>query len=76
MEPKKKSKIRKRLRLNLKPLIEQHGWDIKQFAIHAGLSYPAAHGHANNRYSRIEFETLEKLCTVFDCEVEHLFVWD
>lgn len=47
---------------------------ISQLSKETGLSRPTLTKIYDNETNRIEFETIEKLCTFFDCEIDDLMV--
>ena len=47
---------------------------ISQLSKETGLSRPTLTKIYDNETNRIEFETIEKLCTFFNCEIDDLMV--
>lgn len=48
--------------------------NISQLSRETGLSRPTLTKIYDNETNRIEFETIEKLCTFFDCDIDDLMV--
>lgn len=56
-------------------LAQERGWTtIDQFARETGFAYTTAHALWRNRTTRIDYETLERLCTVFGVEPGDILV--
>jgi putative transcriptional regulator len=56
-------------------LAQERGWTtIDQFARETGFAYTTAHALWRNRTTRIDYETLERLCAVFGVEPGDILV--
>jgi putative transcriptional regulator len=56
-------------------LAQQQGWTtIDQFARETGFAYTTAHSLWRNRTTRIDYETLARLCEVFGVEPGDILV--
>lgn len=66
------------IRLRVAELLDQRGWTAYRLAKETGLSMPVAYRLADpsGEFSRLEAETLEKLCEVFDVQPGELLVWE
>ncbi|WP_445506822.1 helix-turn-helix domain-containing protein [Niallia sp. 03190] len=57
---------------NLRILMAQHKMNIKDVHEKTGLSRTTISKMYNETSTTISFETIEKLCLLFDCEVHEL----
>lgn len=64
------------LKLNVLPLLEQHGktkyWLYKQL----GMSYQNFNNMIRNQTASIRYEIIETLCVIFSITPNELFIWD
>ncbi len=57
----------------LSTLMGKHRYSIQDVHNLTGLSRSTVSNLYNDKATRIDFETLEKLCSLFDCKVGDLF---
>ena len=60
------------IRSNLIPLMRRRQLKAAELARAAGVNRSAVTALANNRASRVELATLERLCIVLDCQLAEL----
>ena len=60
------------LKNNLRVLMAQHKMNIKDVHEKTGLSRTTISKMYNETSTTISFETIEKLCDLFDCDVQDL----
>lgn len=60
------------LKNNLRVLMAQHKMNIKDVHEKTGLSRTTISKMYNETSTTISFETIEKLCNLFDCDVQDL----
>jgi putative transcriptional regulator len=60
------------IRSNLIALMHQRQFKTAELARAAGVNRSAVTALANNRASRVELATLERLCIVLDCQLADL----
>ena len=60
------------IRSNLIVLMHRHRLKAAELARAAGVNRSAVTALANNRASRVELATLERLCIVLDCQLADL----
>lgn len=65
-----------RLRSNLSTLMGSKRYSIQDVHAKTGLSSGTISSLYNDRATRIDFETITKLCDLFGCEVGTLLIWD
>jgi DNA-binding Xre family transcriptional regulator len=53
----------------------QQGLNARTLAERAGLAYNTAHGLFTGRSTRIDLETLNRLCTTLQVQPGHLLEW-
>lgn len=58
---------------NLSTLMGMKRYSIQDVHTMTGLSRSTVSNLYNDRATRIDYETLEKLCTLFDCNANDLF---
>jgi putative transcriptional regulator len=58
---------------NLSTLMGKKRYSIQDVHTLTGLSRSTVSNLYNDRATRIDFETLEKLCSLFDCNASDLF---
>ena len=58
---------------NLSTLMGKRRYSIQDVHERTGLSRSTVSNLYNDRASRIDFETLEKLCSLFECSASELF---
>ena len=61
---------------NIRSLVDQKFHNISKFSEAMGITYPAAHKLYYGDISRINLETLDKLCVVLDCTPDTIFGLD
>lgn len=57
------------INVTLKELAEKNNYSLNWVATKIGITYSALHRFANNKTSSISYETLDKICELFDCDV-------
>lgn len=62
-----------RLNCNLSTLMGKNRYLIKDVHEKTGLSRNTVSNLYNNKATRIDFETIEKLCDLFHCDLTELF---
>ena len=65
-----------RLRSNLSTLMGSKRYSIQDVHTKTGLSRGTLSSLYNDRATRIDFETITKLCDLFSCEVGTLLILD
>jgi len=60
--------------LRVGELARQQGLTIKALAARAGIAYNTAHSLVTGRATRIDLDTLDRICTALDVEPGTLFV--
>lgn len=58
---------------NLSTLMGKKRFTIQEVHIQTGLSRNTISNLYNDKASRIDYETVEKLCSLFDCSLDELF---
>lgn len=61
------------MHLNIKDLVDKKFQNKNQFAKAIGVGYPAACKLYNGDTSKINFDTLEKICIALECTPSDLF---
>lgn len=64
------------MKLEVKEYVDEHFKNVNQFAVAIGIGYQAARKIYNGETSMIAFDTLEKMCEVFDCTPNDLLIID
>lgn len=64
------------IRSNLSTLMGARRYSIKEVHEKTGLSRGTISGLYNNKATRVDYETIAKLCELFECEVGSLLVID
>lgn len=64
------------MKLEVKKYVDKHFKNVNQFAVAIGIGYQAARKIYNGETSMIAFDTLEKMCEVFDCTPNDLLIND
>jgi len=62
------------LQSNLSVLMGKHRFNIQDVHEQTGLARRTISTLYNDKATRIDFSTVEKLCQLFDCGVEQLFI--
>lgn len=62
------------IKSNLSTLMGSKRYSIKDVHEQTGLSRGTISSLYNDRATRIDFETISKLCALFDCDVNQLLV--
>lgn len=62
------------VRLRVGEVARQQGLTIKALAAHAGVAYNTAHSIATGRATRIDLDTLDRICGALHVEPGELFV--
>ncbi|MFA0814746.1 MAG: helix-turn-helix domain-containing protein [Anaerofustis sp.] len=65
-----------RLESNLSTLMGKFRYSIQDVHEKTGLSRNTISSLYNNKATRIDYATIEKLCMLFDCGIEHLFTFE
>lgn len=63
-----------KIHCNLSTLMGKNRLLIKDVHEHTGLSRKTISNLYNDRATRVDFETIEKLCALFECEIGELLV--
>lgn len=63
----------RKLKSNLSTLMGKHRYSIKVVHELTGLSRGTVSSLYNDKASRIDYETIEKLCDLFHCDINSLF---
>ncbi len=58
--------MRLRLLLTISSLLDKKGMSVKEFSEKAGIAYNTALALKRGSSTRIDFDTLEKICALFD----------
>ncbi len=61
---------------NLSTLMEKNRFTIKYVHEKTGLARNTISNLYNDKATRVDFDTLDKLCRLFDCDVGDLLQWD
>lgn len=64
------------IRLNLPVLFAQRGLRVADAERNSGINRATLYRLYNNETSRIDFDTLEKLCLFLDCEPKDVFIFE
>lgn len=64
------------MKLEVKKYVDKHFKNVNQFAVAIGIGYQAARKIYNGETSMIAFDTLEKMCEVFNCTPNDLLIID
>ena len=64
------------IKLNLPVLFAQRGLRVADAERESGVNRTTLYRLYNNESSRIDFETLEKLCLFLDCEPKDIFIFE
>lgn len=64
------------MHLNIKKLVDKHFPNKSQFAKAIEIGYPAACKLYDGNVSKINFDTLEKICEVLHCTPNDILVYD
>ena len=62
------------LRSNLSTLMGKYRYSIKDVHEKTGLSRNTISNLYNDRATRIDFETLQRLCCLFKCDINELLI--
>lgn len=65
-----------KIKSNLSTLMGQRRYSIQDVHIKTGLSRNTISNLYNDKARRIDYDTLEKLCEVFKCNISDIFVED
>lgn len=63
------------IRVRLKELLGERGMAQTELQARSGLGYSTINALYHEKTQRIEFATLEKLCEVLECGVEHILTY-
>lgn len=63
------------LQSNLSALMGKHRYNIQGVHEQTGLARRTISALYNDKATRIDFSTVEKLCRLFNCGVEQLFIF-
>ncbi len=63
-----------RIQLTIAEMLEEKNMTVKEFSEKAGIAYNTALALKRGSSNRIDFETLEKVCKVFDCQPGDLII--
>lgn len=64
------------LESNLSTLMGKHRYTIQNVHEKIGLSRNTISNLYNNRATRIDYTTIEKLCQLFECGIEQLLIFN
>lgn len=64
------------LESNLSTLMGKHRYTIQNVHEKTGLSRNTISNLYNNRATRIDYTTIEKLCQLFECGIEQLLIFN
>lgn len=64
------------IKLNLPVLFAQRGLRVADAERESGINRATLYRLYNNETSRIDFDTLEKLCLFLDCEPKDIFIFE
>lgn len=64
------------IKINLKKILEEKDISIKEIYEKTGISRNTLSMMANGKTTGIQFDTLEKLLSVLDCEIEELIIYN
>ncbi|MAG37356.1 MAG: Cro/Cl family transcriptional regulator [Dehalococcoidia bacterium] len=56
-------------------LIGERRLNIRKVALGTGITYATMHDLYHDRTSRIDFKTLDRLCTFFEANTHEVFEW-
>ncbi|MDP9312108.1 MAG: helix-turn-helix transcriptional regulator [Chloroflexota bacterium] len=62
------------VRIRIGELAKQQGFTIKAVAERAGVAYNTAHALCTGRATRIDLDTLDRICTALKVEPRDIFV--
>lgn len=62
--------------LNLEKLIKEKGISKTQLSYKAELSHTQINRFCKNEATRIDFNTIARLCTVLDCCIDDLLIYE
>lgn len=62
------------MKCNLSTLMGQSRYSIQDVHIKTGLARSTVTQLYHDKATRIDFDTIEKLCCLFDCEISELFI--
>lgn len=62
------------MKCNLSTLMGQSRYSIQDVHIKTGLARSTVTQLYHDKATRIDFDTIEKLCCLFDCEISDLFI--
>lgn len=62
------------VKLRVRELADELGMNIRTLANQAGISYNSAHALYNGHVSRVDLDTLDRLCDVLKVEPGDLFI--
>lgn len=62
--------------LNLEKLIKERGISKTQLSYKAEISHTQINRFCKNEATRIDFDTLAKLCTVLNCDICDLVIYE
>ena len=65
-----------RVYLNLEALISKKGISKTQLSYKAELSHTQINRFCKGEASRIDFATIARLCTVLDCSIDELIIYE
>jgi len=64
------------MKSNLSTLMGKHRYSIQEVHAKTGLARGTIAQLYHDRATRVDFDTIEKLCCLFKCDVSQLFVLD
>ncbi len=65
-----------RVYLNLESLIKKKGISKTQLSYRAEISHTQINRFCKGEATRIDFSTLSRLCTVLECEIQDLIIYE
>ncbi len=61
------------VKCNLSTLMGKNRYSIKDVASKTGLAYSTVANFYHDKPTRVDYDTINKLCALFDCKLEDLF---
>jgi putative transcriptional regulator len=62
------------IQLRVAEYSDEQGMPTKEFTVKTGIAYNTARVLRRGSSTRIDFDTLEKICDMFECEPDDLIV--
>jgi putative transcriptional regulator len=61
------------MRIRLKQILDQQGKTRNWLSVQTGISYNAIHQLYEERTTKVEFDTIEKICKALQCTPNDIF---